>query len=218
MPSVSFFLKKVLKRVFGKPFAGSENYWIQRYEHGGNSGPGSYNQLAEFKAKILNDFVKEHQISTVIEYGCGDGNQLKLANYPAYIGFDVSPKAITLCKELFKEEQTKAFKMMGEYEGETADLTLSLDVIYHLVEDDVYLAYMNRLFSSSKRYVIIYSSNFNSKPVSTAPHVRHRSITSWVEINQPGWYLLQHIPNKYPYKGNVREESHSDFFVYKRKI
>lgn len=217
IPAISIFVKRVLKKVFGKPFPGSENYWIQRYEYGGNSGPGSYNQLAEFKAEILNEFVKKHQISTVIEYGCGDGNQLKLANYPAYIGFDVSPKAIALCKELFKDDQSKVFKLMDEYEEESACLTLSLDVIYHLVEDDIYLAYMRRLFSSSKRFVIIYSSNSAENLNIVMPHIRHRQFTRWIEIHQPNWQLLQHIPNKFPFKGNLNEGSHADFFIYERK-
>jgi hypothetical protein len=43
-----------------KPFQGSESYWKTRYEAGGNSGDGSYNHLAEFKAEILNAFVSEN--------------------------------------------------------------------------------------------------------------------------------------------------------------
>lgn len=211
-------IKKALGKRFRTPFTNSEDYWIKRYEYGGNSGPGSYNKLAKFKADIINNFVQEHSIPTVIEYGCGDGNQLKLAEYQSYLGFDVSPKAIDLCRRTFADDKSKTFKSMNDFQMETAYLTLSLDVIYHLIEDDVYSAYMNRLFSSAKRFVIIYSSNFNSKPSSTTPHVRHRSVTSYVETNQPNWYLLQYIQNKYPYKGNVREESHSDFFIYKRKI
>ena len=35
------------------PFQGSEEYWKDRYEAGGHSGDGSYNQLAEFKTATL---------------------------------------------------------------------------------------------------------------------------------------------------------------------
>lgn len=206
------FLKKRLR-----PFINSEDYWIKRYERGGNSGPGSYNKLAEFKAEIINNFVQDHNITTIIEYGCGDGNQLKLAEYPSYIGFDISTKAIDLCQKTFPNDKTKNFKLLNEYHGEKATLTLSLDVIYHLVEDDVYTAYMTRLFSSSEQFVIIYSSNFDSEPESTIPHVRHRSVTNWVENNQPNWGLLQLIPNKFPYKGDVKEGSHSDFYIFRYK-
>lgn len=38
-----------------------------------------------------NDFVRARGIDSVIEFGCGDGAQLALAEYPAYGGIDVSP-------------------------------------------------------------------------------------------------------------------------------
>ena len=81
------------------PFPGSSDYWRLRYERGGNSGAGSYNRLAEFKAEILNELVSEKSIKTVIEFGCGDGSQLQLAAYPRYLGFDVSAKAVAMCKD-----------------------------------------------------------------------------------------------------------------------
>jgi len=71
-------------------FANTGDYWQQRYARGGNSGDGSYGKLADFKAEVLNEAVKELGITSVIEFGCGDGNQLTLANYPAYTGVDTS--------------------------------------------------------------------------------------------------------------------------------
>lgn len=218
IPLVGPLAKKFKRKVFTRSFTGSENYWIERYESGGTSGAGSYNQLAAFKAEVLNDFVKEYQISTVIEYGCGDGNQLKLAEYPSYIGFDVSPKAIALCKDIFREDKTKIFKLMNEYQDETACLTLSLDVIYHLVEDNVYDAHMRKLFDTSQRFVIIYSSNTDKQPDNLTPHVKHRQFTRWIEANQPHWQLLRLIPNKFPFKGNINEGSRADFFIYERTV
>lgn len=134
-------IKKIYREMIYKlkVFPGSEDYWIQRYNSGRNSGMGSYNKLAEFKAEIINEFVKDNNIETIIEYGCGDGNQLKLAEYPSYIGFEISPKAIKLCQDIFQHDKAKSFRLMTEYKGETVQLTLSLDVIYHLVEDDMYL-------------------------------------------------------------------------------
>ena len=64
-------------------FSTSGSYWEERYARGGNSGAGSYNRLAEFKAEYLNRFVSEHEIKTVIEFGSGDGGPLRQASYPA---------------------------------------------------------------------------------------------------------------------------------------
>lgn len=135
----------------GSPFPGSEQYWIERYEAGRTSGAGSYKELAEFKAEIINAFVAKHSVGSVMEFGCGDGNQLKLADYPAYTGFDVSPRAVELCRDMFRSDDTKRFALMEEYEGQTAQLTLSLDVVYHLIEDEVFESYMKTLFGAAER-------------------------------------------------------------------
>lgn len=213
---------RVAQRVYRKwinppkPFSGSENYWIERYNSGGNSGDGSNRKLAEFKAEILNKFVLKENIKTIIEYGCGDGNQLKLAEYPTYTGFDVSPKAITLCRELFTDDTTKIFRLMKEYAGEKAQLTLSLDVIYHLIEDEVFNEYMHRLFDSAEEFVIIYSSNTNENKQDQAAHVKHRKFSEWVGRLKPEWKLRSHISNKYPFTGDTKTGSFADFIIYER--
>ena len=217
MPVIGSIVRRIYRVRFkptNKSFQGSQDYWENRYEAGGHSGEGSYNQLAEFKAEILNRFVCDNQISSVIEYGCGDGNQLRLANYPKYIGFDVSANAISRCLNYFYEDEAKTFRLMQEYAGETADLTLSLDVIYHLVEDDIFESYMHRLFDSSERFVVIYSSNAEVKPEGEAAHVRHRNFTKWVAENKPAWRLISHIPNRYPYNSDTKSGSFSDFYIY----
>ncbi len=199
------------------PFEGSSAYWEARYAKGGNSGVGSYDKFATFKAEVINGFVTENRVASVIEFGCGDGNQLTLADYPRYIGFDVSPTAIEQCQRAFKNDQTKSFKTLRDYDGETADLTLSLDVIYHLVEDPVFDQHLHKLFKSSNRFVIIYASNKDDNSDNPSPHVKHRHFTPWIEKNFPDWALERHLPNRYPYKGNYKEGSFADFYIYARK-
>lgn len=195
-------------------FPGSERYWEERYSSGGNSGVGSYDKFATFKAEVINAFVEENRIASVIEFGCGDGNQLSLANYPAYTGFDVSETIISQCREKFILDKSKLFKLTEEYNEDKADLSLSLDVIYHLVEDEVFEIYMRNLFDSSLRFVIIYSSNYDSDQGYRGTHVRHRKFTRWIEENLPTWNLIEHIPNKYPYQGNYKKGSFADFYFY----
>ena len=117
-------------------FTGSAHYWERNYAHGGTSGDGSYGVLAQAKAEFLNAFVRENDLRSVTEFGCGDGHQLSLAEYPRYVGLDVSPAAIGLCKPLFAQDPTKSFFL---YDGAcfvdhaglfTADLALSLDVVF----------------------------------------------------------------------------------------
>ena len=198
-------------------FSNSSQYWEDRYNIGSNSGAGSYGKLARFKADVLNDFVLKHGINSVVEYGCGDGAQLGLANYPEYTGFDVSPRAVTICREKFSGRPNCQFfetKIFLEKEG-SFDLALSLDVIYHLIEDDVFDAYMKRLFAASKNFVIIYSNNIDKK--FDAPHVRGRKFTLWCAEHAKDWTLYQVIENLYPYDPAApNDTSHSDFYIYKR--
>ena len=196
------------------PFTSSAKYWNDRYETGGTSGDGSYNRLAKFKAETVNAFVRQRDVRTVVEFGCGDGNQLRFAEYPAYVGLDVSPRSVTMCQELFRGDPTKRFCVVDEYQGERADLALSLDVIYHLVEDSAFDEYMNRLFSSAIKFVIVYSSDTDANPTDGPPHVRHRKFSEWVRSNRSEWALISHIPNPYPFNGDTKTTSFADFFIY----
>jgi Methyltransferase domain len=196
------------------PFKTSSDYWEKRYVKGGNSGVGSYGRLSHFKAEFLNDFVEQHGIDSVIEYGCGDGSQLKLARYPSYTGIDVSSRAVEICRALFRTDRSKRFFHTDAVKIPlVTDLALSLDVVYHLVEDSAFENYMHKLFDSAQRFVIIYSSNLDD-PTPTR-HVRHRHFTSWVEQYKPQWHVTAHVANVYPYDpASSSDTSLADFYVF----
>jgi SAM-dependent methyltransferase len=214
------FIVKMLKSSHRPDvsFPGSEDYWEKRYQNNSTSGSGSYGRLAEFKAEVLNKFVDEHDIQSVIEFGCGDGNQLRLAIYPSYKGFDVSKTALELCRAKFREDPTRTFYDMEDQTqvNAAADLSLSLDVLYHLIEDHIFDLYMNRLFKSASEYVIIYSSNYDDH---FAPHVKCRKFTNWIENNLlDNWTLMEIVKNEYPFdENNPDETSMADFYIYKKE-
>ena len=211
-------------------FPRSAAYWEQRYSEGGTSGTGSYGQYADFKAEVLNRFVKEREIESVIEFGCGDGNQLQSATYPCYIGLDVSRYALGLCRQRFHDDPTKRFFLYDsncfmDKEGIfRADLALSLDVIYHLIENDVYEAYMRDLVQSATRFIIIYSPDFDAHSAQAtpimhlAPACRFRNFSRWISEHAPDWVLEQKIENRFPYIPGVRSHgSLSDFYIYSKR-
>lgn len=203
-------------------FKGSEKYWEERYRSQGNSGSGSYDHLAEFKAEFLNDFVKQNQVASVIEFGSGDGNQLKLANYPRYIGLDVSPTAVRMCEDLFKNDDSKSFFLYNslafcDRSGIfKAELSLSLDVLFHLVEYEIFSAYLMHLFQSSSRYVIIYASDYEQEQEPVYRHEHRRNFSRFVAEHCPGWKLKEVVRNKYPVATYGQKGSLSDFFIYEK--
>jgi hypothetical protein len=198
-------------------FDKSGSYWERRYAVGGNSGAGSYNRLAQFKADFINKFVAEHDVQTIIEYGSGDGAQLKLSQYPSYIGIDVSKTILEKTKKEYLGYQNFSFVHTDDVPIDiSADLTLSLDVIYHLIEDDVFDKYMSELFKSSRKYVIIYSSNENKDW--PADHVRHRKFTDWIETHESKFSLINYTPNIYPWRAeDVTNTSFADFYIFERR-
>ena len=192
----------------------SSQYWEDRYQNGGNSGYGSYGVLSEFKANFVNRFLYQNKIKSIIEFGCGDSNQLKLINYPEYIGIDVSYKSIELCKQNFRNDNTKRFYHLSETPDVICDLAISMEVIFHLIEDDNFNNHMNYLFSHSSKFVIIYSSNVNKKQSFLQPHIKHRRFSDWINLYCKNWELLSTTMNPFTkkFKG-----SFSNFYVYKNQ-
>jgi SAM-dependent methyltransferase len=205
----------VFVRARNLAFPGSTPYWERVYGNGETSGPGSYGRLAKFKAEILNEFVQAKNIQRVIEFGCGDGAQLQLAKYPQYVGVDVAAESVGRCSSLFAHDPTRRFYHVDALPADMGkfDLAMSLDVIYHLVENSVFNTYMRRLFDSSQRYVVIYSSNCDA--FTQAAHVRHRKFTKWIAKNATAWQLQGFVPNRFPEDPTRPEEtSFADFYFF----
>lgn len=201
-------IRKALVRLYRRLTFDLTRYWQDRYKGGGTSGAGSYDHLAAFKAEIINGFVRENNVASVVEFGCGDGNQLSLAVYPAYLGLDISATAVDMCKTRFAHHMTKAFRVISSTERPTdkADLALSLDVIFHLKREADYLVHLFNIFSCAEKYVVIYSSNKNERVRQV--HMKHHRFTDDVPKVCPKARLIEEIPNRYPM------ETDSRFFIY----
>lgn len=189
----------------------SPGYWNARYRAGGTSGAGSNGRLARFKTDVINRLVAERRIGSVIDLGCGDGSLLPLLTLPNYVGVDVSPVALARCAE-----QWPGYRFVLADALDTvapAELALSIDVVFHLVEDALFAQHMMALFAHATRFVLVYSSNFDM--TWPAPHVRHRRFTDHVAATQPAWQLLAHQANPYPFeRARPEDTSFADFFLY----
>lgn len=197
------------------PGFSSAAYWDARYRAGGNSGSGSYGRLAEFKAAFVNAFVEFNDVTRVIEFGCGDGNQLSLLSVPDYIGIDISTTILEQCRARFPGRNHRFVGYADLPNVPESSLGLSMDVIFHLIEDAVFEDYMRNLFRLSTDYVIIYSSD--SDLSSPDRHVRHRTVSDYVRRAFPDWVKLAHVPNLYPYSpSSPNGTSFSNFMVFGR--
>lgn len=191
----------------------SAAYWESRYRAGGNSGAGSYGRLAEYKVRFINAFIADNQVDGVLDLGCGDGHLMSRLQVPAYTGVDVSITALACCITRFPHWRFVPLPQLDA--SHAADLAMSIDVIFHLTEDEVFARHIRAAFDHARRFVLIYASNAERNWA--VPHVRHRRFTDHVAATQPEWRLLAHVPNLYPYDPDQpNDTSFADFFVYAR--
>jgi cyclopropane fatty-acyl-phospholipid synthase-like methyltransferase len=207
------FKETILKRNFS-----SNKYWNLRYDTGGNSGFGSYGKYADNKADFINDVVSKYDLSSVIEFGCGDGNQLEYYNFENYLGLDVASKAVELCHKKYKADVSKSFIHINPFSFNNngsilnADLILSSEVIFHLVEEDVYEKHMHDLFKTAKNYVLIISTNKNHNPKEQS-HIVSRPFHKFIEKHYSNWCFVEDFKSD---KEEVNEQYGKYFHLFKR--
>jgi len=192
-------------------------FWEKHYQKGGESGRSSTLHFGEFKIEIINNFIKQYNIESLIDYGCGDGVLISHFNVKKYVGLDISDFIVNQCKEMFKYDNSKQFyTYKDDYNNIKYNLSLSLDVICHLKEDNIYKQYLDDLFNSSSKYIIIYSSNHNdlipaNKTNSSSSF--HRNFTKDIEEFYPNCKLIKTIPQKYP---SNKVLTKFDYYIYEK--
>lgn len=163
-------------------------YWERRYRNGRTSGAGSEGDAAEAKAAYVRNLLERERVDSIIDWGVGDGTVLKMTDTRIpYLGIDVSRTIIGRIKVAFTNQPEKRFLLASEYTGRQADLAMSLDVIFHQVDDADYEQHLGLLFGSAQRFVLIHSSNHDGGR--TAEHVHWRRFTPDVMAWHPQWYL-----------------------------
>lgn len=195
----------------GKAFD-SHYYWEKRYVNGETSGLGSYGELAIYKAHVINEIVQEKGVKTVYEHGCGDGNNLRYySSIEMYTGGDVSKTAIEAREKEYEGQTNRNFVHLN---GESiirelrADLVLSLDVLYHLVDSEVFISYIEDLFHMADKHVLIYAGDFTR--AQDGPHIRFREFTPYLSARFPCWILER------SFRKPTHLKSAADFFLYSR--
>lgn len=186
-----------------------KNYWENRYKNNGNSGLGSYGKYYDFKSKIINEFLNNNEIKSIFDYGCGDGNQLLGLELKerSYVGSDISNFIIEKLNKKYTNNPKINFisndKIINDIKY---DLVMSLDVIYHIVDDEMYKLYIKNLKNLTGKYLIIYSSDEIS--ASSPDHIKHRIFMNDV-IDDGSFSLITKIKNE--------ENTSADFYFFEKK-
>lgn len=183
----------------------AERFWDQRYRRGRSSGAGSEGQAAVRKARVINDLIRAESIESVVDWGVGDGTVLSMLTPEVqYTGVDISEFVVARLKRTWQHDARRSFRLLNEVGVVQADLALSLDVIFHCIDDFDYDMHLRRVFSSAQRFVLIHSTDHDGGR--TAKHVRWRHFTPDVERIAPGWEL----------KSEPDDRQVTDFYLYRR--
>ncbi|KKR21164.1 MAG: hypothetical protein UT48_C0012G0023 [Parcubacteria group bacterium GW2011_GWE2_39_37] len=177
-----------------------KKYWNKRYQEGGNSGKGSYGELFEYKTNYINEFIETNNIKSLIDFGCGDGNQIKSLAPIKYLGFDVAMSSINICRNSYNDDENKSFMLYdpnyfsnNNFIG--SELVISLDVLYHIIDEEDFIKTINDIFSCSNKFVILFTSfdRFTDEPYKAGTHVRHRDTLRYLK-NIDGFEIVKIEP------------------------
>lgn len=182
-------------------------YWEHRYRQGRSSGSGSEGNEGAFKAAYVSAFIERYGIGSVIDWGCGDGQVLAQMHLhgASYTGVDVSQTIADRMAAKFPEHRFVGPAAVFNRQS-CAELALSMDVLFHLPDDDDYNTYLSDLFGSATRYVLIYSTDHAEGR--TARHVYRRNFTPDIAERFDTWKLAKAETPLY--------EGLASFFMYER--
>lgn len=161
-------------------------YWEERYRRGGFSGAGSRGEEAAQKVQLVNDVVEANGVQSLLDLGCGDGHVAAGISVARYTGYDPAPSALALAREQRPDGHFMRTLPAGPMRF---DMTLSMDVLFHLVDERTYAEYLEALFGYSD-LVLVYGTD---KELQGRSHVLHRV---WTKDVPPGW-SMQEIPVRF---------------------
>lgn len=185
-------------------------YWERRYRDGRTSGAGSEGDEGAYKAAYLSKFIADHDVNTIVDWGCGDGQVLELVDLHGayYRGMDISPTIVDRMTVKFPLLDFSVPTRKGRHVGKPFDLALSFDVLFHFPDEIDYADYLGQLFDSAEKYVMIYSTNYAGGR--TSRHVFRREFTPDIAERFPDWELTT--------VETPLREGLASFFVYEKKV
>lgn len=165
-------------------------YWDRRYRDGRTSGAGSEGVEGAYKAAYISDFIARNNVATVVDWGCGDGQVLELIKFPKgtqYTGVDVSRTIVDRMSAKFPQHRFVGMDPAVHNYEDAYRMSMSMDVLFHLPDDRDYFDYLDHLFNSATRHVVIYSTN--EAEGRTARHVFRRKFTDDIAERFLDWEL-----------------------------
>jgi len=203
----TFRVDKMIKFVGpnGRVFETREEaFWETRYSLGYDSGEGSAGVEADWKWKMIIEFMP--RITSVIDVGCGDLRFWKAGPKPdRYVGIDISETIIEKNRRI-PERNHKFFCAPAEKRiyGLKAPFVFCIDLLFHIMDDNRYEAILENLCHYSSRFIFIHTwiDNFfgdrDRGPFTDGKHMTFRRFEDYFPIFDRNGFsnpLIKRNPN-----------------------
>jgi SAM-dependent methyltransferase len=144
-----------LTRIFNRIYA--EGTWAKDGTGKGTSGSGSTLEITQEYRAYVEDFIKRHAVTSVVDAGCGDWGFSSAMDWgdASYLGIDIASDVIEAVRK--KHEKGKIRFQIGDITDElpAADLLISKDVLQHLSNKLIHKFIKNNLRKGKYKWVIL---------------------------------------------------------------
>jgi len=147
-----------------------EGSWGRDAAGKGVSGSGSTLDITPEYRSYLEEFIRKHGVTSVVDAGCGDWNFSSVIDWggASYLGVDIASDVIDAVRR--KHETGKIRFQVGDVTDElpAADLLISKDVLQHLPNALVQKFIKNNLKTGKYKWVLL-TNDRGSGNVDTVP-------------------------------------------------
>jgi len=154
--------QQLLTNTFNRIYA--EGTWGKDVAGKGTSGTGSTLVITREYRAYLEDFIKTHNIKSVVDAGCGDWTFSSAIDWngASYLGVDIASDVIATVRA--KHEKATIKFQVGDITDDlpAADLLISKDVLQHLSNELVHNFIENNLRKRKYKWVILTNDRGNT--------------------------------------------------------
>ena len=147
--------QQLLTNTFNRIYA--EGTWGKDVAGKGTSGTGSTLAITREYRAYLEDFIKTHKITSVVDAGCGDWTFSSAIDWggASYLGVDIASDVIATVRA--RHEKGNITFQVGDITDDlpAADLLISKDVLQHLSNTLVHDFIRNNLRTGKYKWVIL---------------------------------------------------------------
>lgn len=132
-----------------------EEYWETRYAKGDSSGEGSVGPNRAWKWAIIEKYVSS--LDDVVDIGCGDLRFWEGRDCHKYFGLDLSATVIQRNRESRPKWRFEVGHAEYRIPNLRARIVLCLDMLFHIMDDEVFVNVLENLCRYSKEWIFTYT-------------------------------------------------------------